>query len=236
MSGPQPSAPGPLSVYYGGTFDPVHNGHLAIARAARDALGTCIRLMPAADPPHRARPGADAEQRAAMLELAIADDTGLQVDRRELRRTGRSWSIDTVHELRAELGDEAPIALLVGADSFIDLPDWKQWRELLQLVHFVVAERPGNALDKDLPPALAGAVAGRWAQAPQALFAGPGGSILYLHQPLQPHSATDLRRRIADGRPWRQLVPDAVADYIVGEQLYLGAPSILPTFPPIIGP
>lgn len=229
MSGPQPTAPGPLSVYYGGTFDPVHNGHLAIARAARDALDTCIRLMPAADPPHRALPGASAEQRAAMLELAIADDAGLQVDRRELRRAGRSWSIDTVRELRAELGDDAPIALLVGADSFIDLPDWKHWRELLSMAHFVVAERPGNPLDlEDLPPDLLEAVAGRWAQAPQALAAAPGGCILRLHQPLQPHSATDLRRRIVEGRPWRQLVPDAVADYIVREQLYLDVPATLP--------
>src|SRR5690606_963784 len=93
--GPQSPVPGPrLLVYYGGTFDPVHDGHLAIARAARDALDADIRMMPAADPPHRAPPGATADQRADMLDLAVADEHGLCVDRRELHRAGRSYSID----------------------------------------------------------------------------------------------------------------------------------------------
>lgn len=209
-----------MRVYYGGTFDPVHNGHLAIARAARDALDACLHLMPAADPPHRPRPGADACHRAAMLDLAIAGEAGLQVDRRELRRAGRSWSIHTAHELREEFGDSTPIALLVGADSFIGLPQWKQWRDLLDLVHFVVAERPGSALDRALPPMLADAVADRLADAPRDLLSTPGGRILYLHQPLQQHSATELRQRIASGRPWRDLLPEVVADYIARERLY----------------
>ncbi|MET0718340.1 MAG: nicotinate-nicotinamide nucleotide adenylyltransferase, partial [Pseudoxanthomonas sp.] len=97
-----------LKLFYGGTFDPVHNGHLAIARAARDELDCTVRLMPAADPPHRAPPGADARQRAEMLDLAVIDERGLQVDRRELLRDGPSYTIATLRELRGEYGPLAP--------------------------------------------------------------------------------------------------------------------------------
>src|SRR3546814_8034309 len=89
-------------------------------------------------------PGATADQRAEMLDLAVAGEPGLAVDRRELRRDGRSYSIDTLLELRAELGGDAPVALLVGADSFVGLPDWHRWRELFDHAHFVVAQRPGK--------------------------------------------------------------------------------------------
>jgi nicotinate-nucleotide adenylyltransferase len=210
-----------LRVYYGGTFDPVHDGHLAIARAARDALDTTIRMMPAADPPHRDPPGATAAQRAEMLDLAVADEAGLCVDRRELRRAGRSYSIDTLHDLRAEYGAEAPIALLVGADSFVDLPDWHRWRELFDQAHFIVAERPGSPLDHDLRPELAQMLAGRWCQTPQALQGAPAGLVLRLRQPLQEESATSIRERIAAGRPWLDQVPAAVAGYIQRHRLYL---------------
>jgi nicotinate-nucleotide adenylyltransferase len=209
-----------LHVLYGGTFDPVHNGHLAIARAARDALDCDIHMMPAADPPHRAPPGANAEARVAMLQLAIADETRLLLDRRELERGGRSWSIDTVRGLRAQLGDDAPIALLVGADSFIGLPTWKAWRALLDATHFVVAERQGNPLGEALPAELAGAMAGRWTDSVDELGQYSSGRVLRLRQPLHAHSATDLRRRIASGLPWRHLGPPRVADYIVANGLY----------------
>lgn len=210
----------PLTVWYGGTFDPVHNGHLAVARAARDALAADIRLMPAADPPHRAPPGASAGHRAAMLDLAIAAEPGLHVDCRELSRGGRSYSIDTLRELRGELGVAAPVALLVGADSFVGLATWKAWRQLFELAHFVVAERPGSPLDAGLPPELAAAVADRWTCSPRALQEAPAGRIWRLRQPLRMESATELRRRIAAGEPWREWVPATVADYIDRHALY----------------
>src|SRR3546814_6231996 len=97
-----------------------------------------------------------------MLDLAVAGEPGLAVDRRELRRDGRSYSIDTLLELRAELGGDAPVALLVGADSFVGLPDWHRWRELFDHAHFVVAQRPGSPLDRDLRPELAATLDGRW--------------------------------------------------------------------------
>lgn len=214
-----------LHLFYGGTFDPVHNGHLAIARAARDELDTLVALTPAADPPHRAPPGANAAQRARMLELAIEGEVGLHVDRRELRRAlrqpeRRSYTVDTLRELRDELGPRTPIAWLVGADSLVGLPTWHEWRALFELAHFVVAERPGSPLDGELPAELADAVAERWTRDAGDLRASPAGRIHRLHQPLQPESASDVRRRIAGGTPWQALVPPAVAAYIADERLY----------------
>ena len=220
-----------LRTWYGGTFDPVHDGHLAIARDARDALDCAIRFMPAADPPHRSPPGAGAAQRTDMLALAIEGEPGLRLDLRELRRDGPSYSVDTLRELRVEYGDDAPIALLIGADSLLGLPSWHDWTALFGLAHFVVADRPGSALDARLSPALAEAVAGRWHDDPAALREAPAGRLLRLHQPLHAGSATDVRRRIRAGGHWRELVPAPVADYIVRERLYgvdgpPGAPSL----------
>ena len=214
-----------LFVLYGGTFDPVHNGHIAIARDARDALDADIHLVPAADPPHRPPPGAAAGDRVAMLKLALADEPGLLPDLRELRRHAvdgarRSYSVDTLRGLRAELGAEAPIALLVGADSFIGLPTWKSWHDLFDLAHFVVASRAGSPLDAELPPLLAEALQGREATSPDPLRRQPAGRVLYLRQPLHAQSATDIRHRIAAGLPWGGLVPPAVADYIHCHGLY----------------
>ncbi len=220
---PERADPGralPLTVFYGGTFDPVHDGHLAVARHARDRLDATIALMPAADPPHRDAPGASAQQRAQMLDLAVAGERGLKVDRRELQRGSRSYSIDTLRGIRAELGPDAPVALLIGADSLLDLPNWKDWRALFELTHFVVAGRAGIALDEDLPEPLDALVAAGWASSVDQLRAVPAGRLLALEQPLQPESATDVRRRIADGESWRDLVPPAVAGYIERHRLY----------------
>lgn len=209
-----------LKLFYGGTFDPVHNGHLAIAHAARNELDCSVRLMLAADPPHRAPPGADAGQRAEMLDLAVAGQPGLQVDRRELRREGRSYSIDTLRELRVEFGPHMPIALLVGADSFVGLPTWREWRGLFDFAHFVVAPRPGSPLDGDLSPELTAAAAGRWTDSPRILDTTPAGRLFLLNEPLHPESASDIRRRIARGEPWQGLVSPAVAGFIVRNGLY----------------
>ena len=211
---------GGLHVFYGGTFDPVHHGHLLVARSARDALGCAIRMMPAADPPHRPPPGASAGQRARMLALAIDGEPGLVLDERELHRDGPSYSVDTLRALRVALGDAAPIALLVGADSLLGLPGWHEWTALTGLAHVVVADRPGNRLDERLPPALAAHLAGRWTDDPGALGAAPAGRVLRLRQPVHPGSATEIRRRIASGEHWRDLVPATVADYIDRHGLY----------------
>ena len=209
-----------LQLFYGGTFDPVHNGHVAIARAARDELDCIVHLMPAADPPHRSAPGADAAQRAHMLDLAVADQPGLRVDRRELVREGRSYTIDTLRELRLELGPECPIALLIGADSFIGLPSWREWTSLFDFAHFVVAPRPGSPLDGGLPPDLARLAQGRWSGSPAVLQRAAAGRLLLLGQPLQPESASDVRHRIANREAWHELVPPPVAAFILASGLY----------------
>src|SRR5690606_28448660 len=178
-----------LLVLYGGTFDPVHHGHLATACAARDMLGGPVHFMPAADPPHRAPPGADASRRAAMLALAIADEPEFHIDLRELRREGPSYSVDTLRALRGELGATVPVALLVGADSLLALPEWHDWRALFGLAHFVVAERPGSGLDRSLPPELAAATAGRWSDDPEALRPEPPRRPLRPRQPPPPAPA-----------------------------------------------
>lgn len=218
-----------LRIYYGGTFDPVHLGHIAIARAARDELQVAVRLLPAADPPHRAAPGADAEQRCEMLRLALGDEPGLLLDRRELDRATRapgvpSYTVDTLAELRAELGPTRPLAWLVGADSLLSLTSWHRWEALLGLAHFIVAERPGSPLRDAVEGALGQALQGRWTDDGQRLFASSGGCVLRLQQPLRSESASEVRARIAGGGAWRALLPPAVADYVARQALY-GCPQ-----------
>ena len=210
-----------LALLYGGTFDPVHAGHLAVARAARAALAADIAFLPAADPPHRAAPGASAVQRAHMLELAIAGEPGCRVDRRELDRAGPSYTVDTLRGLRAERGPAAPLAWLVGADAFRGLPGWHDWQELMGLAHFVVAVRPGHDL-VSLPPALASACEGRWSHRPGDLASAPAGRLFRLEMPLHPASATELRRRLRAGEDPGGWLDPAVEDYIAGQHLYRG--------------
>ena len=209
-------------ILYGGTFDPVHAGHLAVAAAARDALAAPVAFVPAADPPHRGPPGADAGHRAAMLALAIAGEPGFSVDRRELERDGPSWTVVTLAELRAEVGPRQPLAWIVGDDAFLGLPSWHRWEELLGLAHLVVAVRPGHSLEP-LPPPLASAVDGRWAPA-SALADAPAGRLLRLAMPPHPASATRLRERLRAGEDVADWLPPAVAGYIARHGLYTGGP------------
>ena len=211
-------------VLYGGTFDPVHNGHLAIARAVRDALGAEVHLVPAADPPHKGDTHADAEQRATMLELAVAGEAGLQVDRRELRRRGPSWTLDTLLELRSEVGPRAPLVWLIGSDSLLQLDTWHRWRELFDHAHILAVQRPGSALDADWierhVPEVHARIAPGWQDA-AALVRSPAGGfgVFTLDKPRE-ESSTELRRRIRSGNPWRHWVPGTVAAYIVANGLY----------------
>ncbi|MCP3034270.1 MULTISPECIES: nicotinate-nucleotide adenylyltransferase [Xanthomonas] len=219
-----PNPDSQLHLYYGGTFDPIHLGHLAIACAARDELGACVQLVPAADPPHRPAPGATAAQRAQMLQLALAKSPGLQLDTRELQRAAQcdapSYTVDTLRELRAELGPAAPIAWLLGADAFVGLHHWHRWEALFGLAHFVVAARPGTPLALADAPQLAAMVQGRWVARADELVSAPAGRLYLLHQPLRGESASAVRSRIATGAQWQRLVPPPVAAMIQREGLY----------------
>lgn len=223
----------PLLVCYGGSFDPVHNGHLAIARAARDHLHAEVALLPARDPPHKDATHADAEQRAQLLALAIAGEDRLSVDRRELRRAGPSYSVDTLTELRKERGEAAPLAWLLGADSLLRLHTWHRWRELFQLAHVICVQRPGMAGEvsaaqlREQAPLVLNEINQRWLP-PQALAASPAGgfSLLPLAE-LRPESSTELRRRIREQAEWRDWVPPAVAAQLIRLNLYRSAAVIL---------
>lgn len=220
---------GALRIVFGGTFDPVHNGHLAVARAAAAHFDADVHLLPAADPPHRAAPAVAAEQRAAMLALAVAGEPRLHLDRRELQRPGPSYSVDTLAELRRELGPEAPLAWLVGEDAFAGLARWHRWRELPALAHWIIAQRPdaqgrvrerAEDIEATWPPELLEHVRGRWADAPARLHQVPAGHLARLQLPPRPESATGVRQRIARGQPWRDWVPSAVAEHIQRHGLY----------------
>lgn len=220
-------------VCYGGTFDPVHNGHIAVARAARDLLDAEVALVPAHDPPHKDEIRADAWQRSEMLDLATAGEAGLSVDRRELARAGPSYTFDSLGDLRGERGDAVPIAWLIGADSLLQLHTWHRWRELFDRAHVIAVQRPGSEVDarrlREQAPAVLAEIADRWLP-PSALAGSAHGGFALLPMPeLRAESSTELRRRIQRGEEWQGWVPPAVAAYIVRHGLYREPGDILPS-------
>jgi nicotinate-nucleotide adenylyltransferase len=215
-----------MHLNYGGTFDPIHQGHLAVARSAAAQLGGIVHLVPCADPPHRARPVASAEQRAHMIALAIQDDPCLALDRRELRRAGASYTLDTMRELRDELGPARPVACLIGADAFRGLPSWRGWRELFDLCHLVALTRPGHRLDA-LDPLLEAELQPRRRRAPAPLHAAPAGLVLELEVPAWEVSSTGVRAALAAGEPVGRWLPGPVLGWIAANGVY-GAPLRAP--------
>ena len=195
---------------FGGTFDPLHLGHLRVAWEASEALQCPVRMVPARTPPHRAQPMASPSQRSAIIRVALAGQQRLVLDTRELDRDTPSWSVDTLAELRRELGDTVPLVLLVGADAFSGLPGWHRWQELLSLAHIGVLTRPGHA--GELPPELLAAFPGCACDSVRSLQAAAAGRVL--HMPVTPIdiSASQVRRLLASGREPRYLVADAVLE------------------------
>ena len=212
---------GPLGVF-GGTFDPIHYGHLRLAETAREALGLSrVRLIPAGHPPHRATPGAAGAHRLAMARLAAADNPAFEVDPAEVEAAQASYTILTLERLRAELGPRRPLVLLLGVDAFLGLPSWRRWTELFDFAHLAVANRPGYPLDgAALPPALADQASRRQA-APASLGMAPAGRLVQFSMTPLAISATDIRARCAAGQSLRYLLPPPVVDYISRHQLYL---------------
>ena len=209
---------------YGGTFDPVHLGHLAIAGAVADVFGNPVFLLPAADPPHRLPPGASARQRAAMLELASAGDPRMRVDRRELSRHGPSYTVDTLAEVRAELGGDTSIIWVMGIDSLQQLDTWHDWKRLFQLAHVLGVERPTGPVDPEWlvqhAPAVASELKPRRCRALDLALTPAGGYASMPMHPLRPESTTQVRLRLRQGGNWQSLVPEAVAAYIEENSLY----------------
>jgi nicotinate-nucleotide adenylyltransferase len=197
---------------FGGTFDPIHYGHLRTAFELREALRLSeVRFLPTGNPPHRDHTTADAAMRLAMVRAAVADQPGFSVDDREVRRTGLSYSVDTLTELRAENPDRS-LCLLLGMDAFLGLPNWHRWTEILALAHVVVAHRPGWKAPTQGP--LGEAMVDRGTGAIRDLHDSTAGRI-YVHAVTQLEiSSTELRQLIAAGRDPRYLVPDSVCEVL----------------------
>jgi nicotinate-nucleotide adenylyltransferase len=210
--------PAPIGIL-GGTFNPVHYGHLRSALELRETLGLAeVRLMPAAQPPHREAPDCCASLRADLVGMAVAGEPGLSCDRRELLREGPSYTVDSLQELRAELGPDASICLIVGADALVGLDSWHRWHELIDFAHIVVLARPGWKVPE------AGRVA-QWLQqhlveaASDLRERAAGRVILQRLRPLA-ISSTEIRELIGSGRSPRYLLPDAVLERIKSAGLY----------------
>lgn len=201
----------------GGTFDPVHVGHLALARAARDALALDeVRFLPTGRSWQKDASAADAGQRLAMVRLAIAGEPGFVADPRETLRAGATYTIDTLAELRAELGAAPAIVLLMGSDQLRNLATWRRYRELLAFAHIGCTQRERVRLE-GLAPEVDALVA---AHGRDALPDTPAGAIVFFSMPPVPVSATALRERLALGERPAELVPPAVLDYIDSQRLY----------------
>lgn len=208
----------------GGTFDPIHHGHL---RLAQEALEQCnlasVRFIPSGTPPHRAGPQANAQQRLDMVRLALQDNAAFVLDEREIYRAGPCYTVDTLVELRAELGMQQPLCLLMGGDAFLSLHTWHEWKSLFELAHIVAVQRPGLPLGNAITTSdsvLRQQYTARLAPAPRVLHDSPSGAILVVDMPALEISATDIRKRCAEKKDIHYLLPDTVANYIQSHSLY----------------
>lgn len=200
----------------GGTFDPIHTAHLRATQEVAEALSLSqVRFIPGKLPPHRSQPDATADQRLAMVELAIASNERFIADDRELRREGYSYTVDTLRSLRQELGESESLVLILGLDAFQGFTSWHEWEAITTLAHLAVTSRP----DYTAQPLQA------WAQAMQTdnaeeLHNSPAGKLFFTDTTALAISATDIRHQQQEQRSIRYLLPDAVYDYIQHQNLY----------------
>lgn len=206
---------------FGGTFDPVHYGHLRPALELLQGLPFDeVRMIPARQPPHRKPPEAPPRLRAEMLRAAIDGVAGMGMDGRELDREGPSYMVDTLTSLRVEL-EHTPLCLLLGMDAFVGFDQWRQWRRILELAHLVVAWRPGWELPQH--GELAEVLRQATVEEPSALLQKDSGRILLYPVTQLDISATQIREMVAAGRSPRFLLPDTVLAIIQREGLYHGS-------------
>jgi len=208
-----------LRAVFGGTFDPVHLGHLRCAWEVAERLDATVHMIPAARPVHRGNPGASAEQRLAMLKRALAGQDRLIVDDRELRRDGPSWTIDTLASLAAEHADD-DLCLCIGMDAFTGLASWHRWTELVAHAHLVVMTRPGR--HPSIAPELAAHLDSRWIDEASKLNGAEPGRVVELAVTSLAISSSGIREVVSAGASPRFLVPARVLDYIDRHGLYRG--------------
>ena len=202
----------------GGSFNPVHYGHLRVASDAKRRLALdAMCIMPAAQSPLKTQHSVSAEHRLAMLDLAVTEFPELQLDTRELEREGPSYTVDTLQELRQEMGTEATIYFLLGADLLPTLNQWSRWQALTDYAHLVVANRPGEFL------AIPAEVAAWWygREMPLAqLLALPSGCVSRLECSLVDVSSSEIRQSMKSGEGGTEMIPYPVLEYIRRHKLY----------------
>ena len=202
----------------GGAFDPVHIGHLRGAIAVREHLGLeRVDLLPAAQSPLKDAATVTAADRLAMLEAAVRGVPGLGIDARELAREGPSYTVDTLIELRREVGQVLPLIWIVGTDILPALPRWSRWQQLLELAHLVILERPGA----DSPPLAVTQWLDQHRIDQNELLRSAAGGVMTLDQPVLDIASSDIRALLAAGRDPRFLLPDVVMEYIKRHKLFM---------------
>ena len=207
----------------GGSFDPIHFGHLRLAQEARDFLNLSeVRFVPAGRPPHRGPAKASDAHRVAMLDFATENNSSFSVDKRELGKTEPTYTIDTLQSLRVEVGNNIPLVLFIGADQFLLMHTWKRWQELTTVAHLLVAMRPNT---EPFSPLNLAAEVRQWFQIhqcddPAKATRSPAGHIFLLGLTPLAISSSAIRATIAARGSPRYLLPDPVLDYIRANKLY----------------
>ena len=215
----------PLVGIFGGTFDPIHYGHLRVAEEIVETVGLQkMYFVPAGMPRLRHSPVASSQHRVEIVRLAIQKNPDFVLDEREIYRDGVSYSIDTVREFKQEFGEEVRLCFILGADAFIKLPEWNNWKELFNLCHFIVSTRPGYSLTlikELLSKELREECSQRWVSNTESLRKDTSGLIFIASTTMLDISATSIRAHIAVGRNVRHLVPSVTVNYISKNKLYL---------------
>jgi nicotinate-nucleotide adenylyltransferase len=205
----------------GGTFDPIHFGHLGMAQELAQALALdTVKFIPAAVPPLKSQPSASAADRCAMVQLAIANNPDFQLDDRELKRTGPSYTVETLRSLRSELSEQDSLVLFIGSDAFKQLNRWHQWQEIIQLCHIALVARPDSEVSTGLNPELVTFLQDHYTENAMDLQSESAGLITM--QAITPLaiSSSAIREQLKNRQSARYLTPDCVLDYIAQHGLY----------------
>lgn len=205
----------------GGTFNPIHNGHLRLAQELADALNFSeVRFIPSANPPHKTVPKVSAQHRAAMVQLAISDNPLFNLDIRELDRLGASYTIDTLISLQEELGGSVALCLIMGSDAFAKLNTWHRWQALLDYCHIILVQRPTSATQPQLADELSVLLHDHYTENVSDLADENAGYIHMQKITALDITATNIRAQLEAGISPRYLMPDNVLDYMKHNKLY----------------
>jgi nicotinate-nucleotide adenylyltransferase len=205
----------------GGTFNPIHFGHLRMAQELAESLSLNeVRFIPSANPPHKQPPQVSAENRAAMVELAIAHNPLFKFDGRELQRNGASYTVDTLEDLRKELGNDASLVLIMGSDAFTKFNTWHRWQEIIGLCHIALVQRPVSTIKEALTNDLETFLHKHYTEHVNELHEASAGLVTMQAITHLEISSTAIRKTLQNKHSVRYLMADSVVEYIHVHQLY----------------